>query len=215
RDGAAALDDADGIDAVLGVFLRVCDAVAFAHSRGGVHGDIKPDNIMVGAYGEAYMMDWGIATLAVTPGLDQERAVSVSAERYVPTGIRGTPAYMAPEQALGNTHALSERTDVFGLGSVLYFILTGEPPFDAPTNKESLVRARACLYRDPEETPRGKRMPALCRIARRAMAVSPDQRHPSVMELQREVRLFLRGGSHFPARAFAAGQAIVREGEPG
>ncbi|HEY7371763.1 MAG TPA: serine/threonine-protein kinase [Polyangia bacterium] len=206
-------DDADGFDGVLNVFLRVCDAVAFAHSRGVVHGDIKPENVMVGAFGEVYLVDWGVASLI--PAEDAEHPVSVSAERHTRSGVRGTPAFMAPEQAKGMLPAIGDRTDVFGLGALLYFVVTGQPPFAGSTESEILTRARTGLFVDPEHTERGRSFPALCRIIRKAMAPVPEHRHGSAVELQQEVRGFLNVGLHFPSRAFAAGAVIVREGDPG
>ncbi len=206
-------DDADGFDGVLNVFLRVCDAVAFAHSRGVVHGDIKPENVMVGAFGEVYLVDWGVASLIPIEGA--EHPVSVSAERHTRSGVRGTPAFMAPEQAKGMLPAIGERTDVFGLGALLYFIVTGQPPFAGRTESAILTRARAGLFVDPEQTERGRSFPALCRIIRKAMAADAEQRHGSALELQQEVRGFLNVGLHFPSRVFPAGAVIVREGDPG
>ena len=206
-------DDADGLYRVLNVFLHVCDAVAFAHSRGVLHGDIKPENVMVGAFGEVYLVDWGVASLI--PTRDAEHPVSVSSERHTRSGVRGTPAFMAPEQAKGVLPAIGERTDVFGLGALLYFILTGQPPFAGSTESEILTRARAGLFVDPERTERGSTAPALCRIVRKAMAAAPEDRHASALELQQEVRGFLNVGLHFPSRVFPAGAVIVREGDPG
>jgi len=206
-------DDAEALYRILNVFLHVCDAVAFAHSRGVIHGDIKPANVMVGSYGEVYLVDWGIASLI--PTSTGEEPVSLSSERHTRSGVRGTPAFMAPEQAKGVLQAIDERTDVFGLGALLYFILCGRPPFDGTTSGETLTRARAGLYPDPERSERGKSMPALCRIVRRAMAPAPADRYASAVELQEEVRGFLNVGLHFPSRTFAAGSVIVREGDPG
>src|SRR6185436_19047463 len=185
-----AQDAADALYRVLNVFLHVCDAVAFAHSRGVIHGDIKPANVMVGSFGEVYVMDWGVASLIPTSGGEAETAK-------------------------GMLPAIGERTDVFGLGALLYFVLTGYPPFAGSTASDSLTRARAGLYTDPEQTERGRNAPALCRIIRKAMAPAADDRHPSVLALQEEVRGFLNVGLHFPTRVFPAGTVIVREGDPG
>jgi eukaryotic-like serine/threonine-protein kinase len=209
---SATPDPADLLYRVLNVFLHVCDAVAYAHSRGVIHGDIKPANVMVGAFGEVYLVDWGVASLI--PGSEGE-PVTVSAERHTRSGVRGTPAFMAPEQAKGMLPAIGERTDVFGLGALLYFVLTGFPPFSGASASDSLTRARAGLYTDPEQTERGRNAPALCRIVRKAMAPNPEDRHASVLELQEEVRGFLNVGLHFPSRVFAPGAVIVREGDPG
>ena len=206
-------DDADTIYRALNVFLHVCDAVAFAHSRGVIHGDIKPDNVMVGSFGEVYLVDWGVASLIAPTGA--EPAVSVSSERHTRSGVRGTPAFMSPEQAKGMLPAIGERTDVFGLGALLYYILTGRPPFEGSSESETLTRARAGLFLDPEQTERGRNASALCRIVRKAMAPAPEGRHASVLELEADVRGFLNVGLHFPSRVFPPGTVIVREGDPG
>jgi serine/threonine-protein kinase len=207
-------DETDALYRVLNVFLRVCDAVAFAHSRGVVHGDIKPENVMVGAFGEVYLVDWGVASLIPTAS-GEALEVSVSSERLTRSGVRGTPAYMAPEQAKGALPEIGERTDVFGLGALLYFILTGQAPFQGSTMSESLTRARNGLCTDPERSPRGQKAPALCRIVRKAMATAQEDRHPSALALQEDVRGFLNVGLHFPSRVFPPGAVIVNEGEPG
>ena len=139
----SSLDGTDALYRVLNVFLHVCDAVAYAHSRGVIHGDIKPANVMVGAFGEVYLVDWGVASLIPTG--NAEPTVSVSSERHTRSGVRGTPAFMAPEQAKGMLPAIGERTDVFGLGALLYFVLTGFPPFSGASASDSLTRARAGL----------------------------------------------------------------------
>jgi serine/threonine protein kinase len=100
---------------LLRLFVRICDAVAFAHARGVIHRDLKPENIMVGEFGEALVMDWGIARALDDPAEDEG-------------AIIGTPAYMAPEQARGLAGPLDPLTDVHALGAVLRFLLVGRPP---------------------------------------------------------------------------------------
>lgn len=144
---------------LVGIFEHVCQTVAYAHSRGVIHRDLKPANIMVGAFGEVQVMDWGLAkvllaggvadekkarntqltqsliqTLRNNTGNDQPGAVgdlgSAGSQTQVGS-VMGTPAYMPPEQALGETDHLDERADVFGLGAILCEILTGKPPYTA------------------------------------------------------------------------------------
>ena len=196
-------DDAEALYRILNVFLHVCDAVAFAHSRGVIHGDIKPANVMVGSYGEVYLVDWGIASLI--PTSTDEEPVSLSSERHTRSGVLGTPAYMAPEQAIGDLAAIDERTDVFGLGALLYFILCGRPPFAGTTSGETLTRARAGLYPDPERSERGKSMPALCRIVRRGDGAGA--RGPA-----RQRRRAAGGRARLPQRRPAFSVAHVRGG---
>jgi hypothetical protein len=206
------------LEELLQVFLRVCDAVAFAHSRGVIHRDLKPSNIMVGSHGQVYVMDWGVAVLrecpraSETPKLPRvQRAGDTLPEVY--GSLAGTPLYMAPEQASGEIEAIDERTDVYGLGGILYEMLTQCPPHDAPSVEESLQ-----LARHGEIVPPGERRkdislpPLLCRIAIKALAKDQCDRYPSVDALKHDVEAFLRGGGWFAQKIFAAGTDIVQEG---
>ena len=135
----------------LRVFTRICEAVAFAHAHGVIHRDLKPENVMVGSFGEVLVMDWGVAkTLTALPEAHGT--------------ILGTPGYMAPEQERGEVERIDERTDVWALGAILGFLLTGE------------------------ETPR-----PLAAIQRRAMAADPAERYPKVEELAADLSRYLAG----------------------
>ncbi len=182
---------------VLEVLLKVCDAVAFAHSRGVLHRDLKPANVMVGRFGEVYVMDWGLARAATgdeshadDPPADLELA---SREALTLDGeILGTPAYMAPEQAQSNSRELDARCDVYALGAVLYEVLAGERPYGDLASADALAQLRrrapdpvATLARGAEEE--------LCAITERAMAREREQRYSSVTELAADLRAFLDG----------------------
>ncbi len=120
-------------------FVQVSRALAYAHRRGVVHRDIKPENILLGDEGEVYLSDWGNAR--VLTGLDpvaplsmpDDDAVFLRGEGGYPSGLSGTPGYIAPEQIRGERPKIDHRADIFALGVVLYEMLTGEHPFDAPT----------------------------------------------------------------------------------
>ena len=108
---------------LIDVFHKVCNGIAYAHSRGVVHRDIKPENVMLGSYGQVYVVDWGIAKLVGRTERSEERLVetkrsSRSAHQTRTGQIAGTPAYMAPEQARGQTHLIDARTDVYALGAM-------------------------------------------------------------------------------------------------
>ena len=188
----------------LQVFLKVCDAVSFAHSKGVIHRDIKPDNIMVGDFGEVYLVDWGVALL--TNGRTGQKDVERAA-------IVGSPHYMAPELARGAVELIDARTDVFLLGATLFSILAGHPPYLGDSVQQILERAAICDRSDP---PDDGRIPArLLSIAIKAMAPAREQRHASVAELKCEIETFLHSGWRFGRKEFAAGQLIVREGDVG
>nr|AHZ45649.1 serine/threonine protein kinase [uncultured bacterium] len=141
----------------LAVFEQVCQTVAFAHSRGILHRDLKPANVMVGAFGEVQVMDWGLAKVLgrEAPEAKRPSPAEMSAIRTVRTAadgllsqagtVIGTPAYMAPEQARGEMERVDERADVFGLGAVLCAVLTGHPPYVAPTEEVYWQATRADL----------------------------------------------------------------------
>ncbi len=124
---------------LLPVFERICQAVGLAHSHRVIHRDLKPANIMVGAFGEVQVMDWGLARslddnreVVVLTGATAPDSVEVSNSVTETGSVLGTPAYMPPEQAMGEHDHVDERSDVFGLGAVLCAILTGEPPYVGP-----------------------------------------------------------------------------------
>ena len=192
---------------LLQVFVKVCDAAAFAHHRRIVHCDIKPENIMVGDYGEVYLVDWGVAEVVET---SHPEPPSISTGARKRSGVRGTPEYMAPEQA-DRRASIDARTDVFGLGAVLYRILTGRSPYEG-TKKETLDKARRCEFISPLDIP-GLSLPQrIIDIVLKAMAKRPEDRYPSAQELRKDVHDFLRGGWHLPSKVFRAGETIVEEG---
>ena len=165
----------------LEVLVKVCDAVAFAHSSGIVHRDLKPANVMVGRYGEAYVLDWGLAR-ALRPHPGSERR-----------SIAGTPAYMAPEQAAGETAGC--RADVYSLGAMLYELLAGGKPYEHQVGAafdEVLARVRAGPPASLETlAPRAS--PELLAVCRKAMARDPLERYAGADELAGELRAYLEG----------------------
>jgi eukaryotic-like serine/threonine-protein kinase len=146
--------------------------------------------------------------------LPEPRVRLPRARTRLPGSVEGTPAYMAPEQALGEVAAIDERTDVYGLGAVLYEILTGHSPARGRGSNGTLSDAVAGSVAPPsgdaiwDDLP-----PGLCRIAMRALAANPAERHLSIADMRRELELFLDGGGWFAARSFESGEVIVREGD--
>lgn len=205
------------LEALLEVFLRVCDAVAYAHTRGVIHRDLKPENVMVGSHGQVYLMDWGVARLVHGRAPQADTVVLEGANPRDERGsIIGTMIYMAPEQAMGLTESIDERTDVFGLGAMLYAILTARPLYVGRSHVEVLRQAREAAAPPPDVVaPHRDLPPELCRIAMKAVSREPEHRQESVERLRDEVAAFMRGGGWFPTVVFEPGTVIVREGTAG
>jgi len=198
------------LERALQILLKVCDAVAFAHSHEVLHLDLKPDNVMIGAHGEVYLMDWGIAVDCERNGEGRLRP------RLEKPGARGTLSHMAPEQLDMTLSRVDERADIYGLGGLVYELLTGKAPFEPTGAPDDLLRLREHRVAPPGQAVSGRALPpGLCALAMRALAFDPKDRFPSVEAFQAELEGFLRGGGWFATRVFVPGEAIVREGEQG
>ncbi|HUE57165.1 MAG TPA: serine/threonine-protein kinase [Candidatus Udaeobacter sp.] len=186
----------DSVPDRLRLFLRICDAVGFAHARGVLHRDLKPANIMVGPFGEVLVMDWGLAKILRTNAGDSNAAdpdatvfektnpsseQASATELSVITGhgtVMGTPGYMSPEQARGDVEHLDARSDIFSLGALLRFLLSNHPEkaAGAPRLEKSLE--------------------AICS---KATAATPAERYPNVQEMALDASRYLDGlavGAH-------------------
>jgi serine/threonine-protein kinase len=179
----------------LGVLMQVCNAVHFAHSRGILHRDLKPDNVMVGAFGEVYVLDWGLAVRLGENGparlpwaRDEDRIV-------------GTPRYMAPEMAAADGSRLTERTDVYLLGGLLLTVLTGQGPHPGEDVAATLAGIPSFEPKVPADTPA-----RLARVLRRALATDPAARFPSAEALRLELQAFLEERNADGIAAEAASQ---------
>lgn len=175
---------------LLTAFTAVCNTIGYAHSRGVIHRDLKGDNVILGDFGEVIVLDWGVAKRLGQPDDDPASFSDMAPSRPGLTlqgEIVGTPAYMAPEQAEGRLDAIDERTDVYGLGAMLYEILTGKPPFVGERTMEVLQQAMRGNPKAPREhwpeVPVG-----LEEICLKAMARQPEQRFARADELGKAVQ---------------------------
>jgi WD40 repeat protein len=186
---------------LLNAFVSVCNTVAYAHACGVIHRDLKPANVALGDYGEVVVLDWGFAKKVVGNGpptvshqTDETWSSVPSACATAPAGqsvagqVLGTPAYMAPEQAEGRGN--DESADVYGLGAILYELLTGQPPYPGTDTAEVLRQVRA------GQPPRPSAViptvpPALEAVCVKAMARDPSERYPSAAALAGEVQHWL------------------------
>lgn len=161
----------------LEILLKVADAVAFAHARGVVHRDLKPENTMLGEFGEVLVMDWGLAQ----PLRNFRKSSSITDT----SSMGGTPAYMAPEMAMGPMEKITFRSDVYLLGAILYEIVTGKPPHQGKNAMKCLMAAARNEIVPTEKT--GE----LVDIALKAMATDPKDRYPDVRSFQQAIREYL------------------------
>ncbi|RIK65539.1 MAG: hypothetical protein DCC64_00005 [Planctomycetota bacterium] len=182
-------------------FVDVCNALAYAHSRGVIHRDIKPANVMLGDFGETLVLDWGLARVKGqadeaaprakqdTPNFSPSLVGTESESRTLDGSVIGTPAYMPPEQALGELSEVDEQSDVYSLGATLYEIVAGRPPYEGKTANQILGKVQNV---GPEPLP--AHAPADLRaLVARAMARAKGDRLPSAQALGDEVRAFREG----------------------
>ena len=180
-DLVAYLERGLGLSEVVRLLVKVCRAVHYAHQRGILHRDLKPSNILVDGQGEPHVADFGLAK-----PVDEGNGFTFS------SSVLGSPSYMAPEQAAGRARQLTTAVDVYGLGAVLYHVLTGVPPFRGGTPIETL---RQVLDQDPAapRTLNPKVDPDLATIAVKCLQKAPTSRYGSADELAQDLGRWLDG----------------------
>jgi tRNA A-37 threonylcarbamoyl transferase component Bud32 len=178
---------------LLGRFVDVCQAVAYAHSRGVLHRDLKPGNVMLGKYGETLVVDWGLAKVLGQAEVEVSEGLLVSSADSALTQAGrtlGTPAYMSPEQAAGRLDQLGPHSDVYSLGATLYCVLTGQAPFPSGEQGEVLARVQRGDCPRPRDLERAIH-PALEAVCRKPMALRPEDRYRSPQVLAEDLEKYL------------------------
>ena len=184
----------------LELFLKLCDAVAYAHSKGVIHLDLKPANIQIDDFGQLLVCDWGLAKFSTTPQEEDHihemaNVTSLDFINLTLNGvIKGTPGYMAPEQATLESTVKDLRTDIYSLGAILYALLTFQPPIKRGKLKNMLA-----------DTVNGRVIPldkfqkkysiadSLIRVVQKAMHTQPDKRYQHVAEMRADIKAYLNG----------------------
>ena len=176
--------------------VAACDAVAYAHSRGVIHRDLKPHNIMIGHFGETVVIDWGLAKVVGDRDIDELSLVEPIVENQATRGRAGTPSYMSPEQARecvddrSPAPSVGYKSDIYGLGATLYTLLTGDGPF-AGVKREDIYR-RVLNADYPRLRQRDSSIPrSLEAIALKAMSLNADQRYDDVISLRNDLQAWI------------------------
>jgi WD40 repeat protein len=182
-------DDARARLALLPHVIAIAEAIAYAHSEGVIHRDLKPHNVLVGSFGETVVIDWGLAKDLRSGDVDSidPMPATIADDQTVAGAVMGTPAFMPPEQARGES--ADERSDVYAIGAILYSVLSGAPPIGGERALEdaSAGAITPLLEREPSVAPE------LASIVERAMAYSPHERYASAKELAQELERYSTG----------------------
>ena len=210
-------DEHHTLHARLEHFLKVCDAMHYAHRKGVIHRDLKPLNIMVGPYNEVYVMDWGIAkTIEVDKETFDDKTEQVGSDhtdkndRTMIGQVMGTPAYMSPEQAQGENDTLDHRSDLYSLGLILYELVTFYRARSGKTVDEIMIKARqGILDPSPAYSKQADAQEQLMAIIKKATQYLPEGRYNTVAEFADDIRRFMHGEA-IHARPESIRQKVMR-----
>ncbi|MCC6898023.1 MAG: serine/threonine protein kinase [Polyangiaceae bacterium] len=217
RAGDAAAEQKFGRRRLLSAMSQVCLAVAYAHSRGVIHRDLKPANIMLGDFGEVYVLDWGIARIHGAADLDEHERVVPDTEAVPETQVGslvGTPGYMSPEQARGETRELTPRSDVYALGTILFELLSLEPLHRGKSVNALLASTLTQAPVAPSSWAKDRGIaPELDEVCVRATALDPTDRFESARALSESLERYLDGERDAERRTELAMEHLARARE--
>jgi len=180
---------------LLTAFSQVCLAVDFFHMRGGIHRDLKPSNIMLGEFGETYILDWGLVKLVEARSGDRESLVDASNAATTGHGsVLGTPGYMSPEQLRGEVERVGPRSDVYSLGAILFEVLAREPLHPRTATKEKLLSVLRTDGGRPSQRKKARGVAtALDDMVEKATRLEPEDRHLSARAFSEAIEEYLDG----------------------
>ncbi|MFT7618144.1 MAG: serine/threonine protein kinase/formylglycine-generating enzyme required for sulfatase activity [Planctomycetota bacterium] len=187
HDADSTLSKSSALDIVenIGILINVCNALCYAHAKGVIHRDLKPSNVMVGEFGEVFVMDWGLSVVLDDRFVGKDTGIPRAEEQ---THIVGTPSYMAPEMAIGDPSLLGPWTDVYLLGAILFELLTGAAPHSGDSLHDTVIQAsRGKIPQLPTDLPLDIR-----EVCRRSMAREISERYQSVEIFRENLQAFLR-----------------------
>jgi serine/threonine protein kinase len=184
---------------LLYIYLKICDAIAYAHSRNVLHLDIKPDNIRIGQFGEVFVCDWGLAKIIfdeknpIPPDSLGEIDGDVLNDISLTGTIKGSPGFMAPEQTISNKE-ITRQTDIYALGALLYAMLTNQLPVAGNSATEIIKNTQKGNIIPPRRRKPDLKIPtSLAAVAMKALALDPADRYTDVTELRQEIQRYLSG----------------------
>ncbi|TNE47212.1 MAG: hypothetical protein EP343_20470 [Deltaproteobacteria bacterium] len=198
QQGGVSVDETAARDSRLEIFLKVCDAMSYAHNKGVLHRDLKPKNIMVGRFGEVYVVDWGLARLMFEKeeeeGIQLHDGPGFQSIHTKAGQLMGTPQYMSPEQAEGRVEDMDARVDIYALGIILYELVFLRPAIDGTNLLELVEKILKGQLNDMNHLSSSVSVePELVAIIEKATANRPADRYQTVQDLGEDLRRFFRG----------------------